>query len=584
MSLAKLKLLTLEDRTTPTVLPAGFGETVLTTQITSPTAMMPLPDGRLFIAEQPGQLRLFENGNLTTALALTVDSRGERGLLGIALDPAFNSNGFVYLYYTVPGNSTTAPFNRVSRFTFDGTTLNPATEQILVNLDNLSGATNHNGGALNFGPDGKLYVATGENANPPLAQSLGTRHGKILRYNPDGTIPADNPTSFPGISGSTTGANRAIWAVGLRNPFTFTVDATNGNLFINDVGQAAREELNIGAGGANYGWPTTEGDFDPAAFPNFTRPAFNYPHVPGNDGGNAIAGATIYAPVNPTFPASYNGDFFFGDFTNDWLRVRDAATGAVTLFATDLTSTGLVDLRVTPAGDLLYLARGNAGNQPAGVYRLRFTAAPQISVEPANVRTEPGRPVSLTVAASGTPAPNYQWERNGVAIPGANTATLILTIPTLADTGATFRVIVTNEAGSVTSRTATLTVTANQAPTVTIDTPLADSFFSGGETIPFRGSATDPEDGPLPAANLTWRVDYITGTAPPRPLVPDTTGIASGTFTIPIQTPYTATDVAYVIRLTATDSNGNSTTQTRQILPRTQAFTVASSPVPASGF
>src|SRR5262249_33295487 len=160
---------------------------------------------------------------------------GERGLLGVAFDPDFATNQFVYVYHTVPGSP---PHNRVSRFTANGDVAASGSEVPILDLDNLSGATNHNGGAIHFGPDGKLYVDVGENADASNSQSLDNRLGKVLRINPDGSIPSDNPTSFPGISGSPTGANRAIWAVGLRNPFTFAFQPGTGRLFINDVGQS----------------------------------------------------------------------------------------------------------------------------------------------------------------------------------------------------------------------------------------------------------------------------------------------------------------------------------------------------------
>ena len=121
------------------------------------------PDGRLFVAQQTGALRIIENGVLlaTPAITLSVNSSGERGLLGIAFDPNFSSNNFIYLYYTL----SSAANNRISRFTMNGNTIVAGSESVVLNLDPLSGATNHNGGTIQFGPDGKLYVGVGENAN-----------------------------------------------------------------------------------------------------------------------------------------------------------------------------------------------------------------------------------------------------------------------------------------------------------------------------------------------------------------------------------------------------------------------------------
>jgi len=142
-----------------------------------------------------------------------------------------------------------------------GSDTSDGTETAIVDLDNLSTMTNHNGGAMHFGIDGKLYVAVGENANSANAQSLSNRLGKILRYNPDGTIPADNPTTFSNVGGSTSGLNKAIWALGLRNPFTFAFQPGTGRMFINDVGENTWESINDGFPGLNYGWQggTTDG-------------------------------------------------------------------------------------------------------------------------------------------------------------------------------------------------------------------------------------------------------------------------------------------------------------------------------------
>ena len=182
-------------------LPAGFAETQITGNgLSNPTAIAIHPDGRIFVCQQTGELRVIKNGVVlaTPFTTLPVNSSGERGLLGIAFDPNYAANHFVYVYYTA---TTPAIHNRVSRFTADIANEDVAvvgSEVAILDLENLS-ATNHNGGAIHFGPDGKLYVAVGENANSVNSQSLNNRLGKMLRINSDGTIPADNPTSFPAV-------------------------------------------------------------------------------------------------------------------------------------------------------------------------------------------------------------------------------------------------------------------------------------------------------------------------------------------------------------------------------------------------
>ena len=283
---------------------------------------------------------------------LNVDSDGERGLLGIALHPAFVSNHFIYVYHTVPG---TPPHNRVTRFTADGNVARPGSARVILDLNSLSTRTNHNGGSLHFGPDGKLYVGVGENAKSSNAQSLDNRLGKILRLNPDGTIPADNPAVFSGISGRAEGANRAIWAVGLRNPYTFAFQRHSGTMFINDVGAATWEEINRGGAGRNYGWPISEG---PTSLSGQTSPVYAYQHSSGAPTGCAIAGGTFYNPTTANFPKRFAGKYFFADFCGNWIYYLDPAKpGSATLFQSGLNRP--VDLAVGTGGSLLYIQRGD---------------------------------------------------------------------------------------------------------------------------------------------------------------------------------------------------------------------------------
>jgi glucose/arabinose dehydrogenase len=245
-------------------------ETRIATGISTPTAMSFAPDGRLFVCEQGGRLRVIKNGTLlsTPFLTVSVSSNGERGLLGVAFDPNFASNGYVYVYYTTASSPI---HNRVSRFTASASNPDVAaagTEVQLLNLPSLSSASNHNGGAIHFGTDGKLYIAVGDNANSANSQPLTTTLGKILRINADGTIPADNP-----FVSQTTGINQAIWGRGLRNPFNFAIDRSNGRIHLNDVGQSGWEEVNHAIAGANFGWPQTEG-MNPAGVSGVRYPIY----------------------------------------------------------------------------------------------------------------------------------------------------------------------------------------------------------------------------------------------------------------------------------------------------------------------
>ncbi|HQW27138.1 MAG TPA: PQQ-dependent sugar dehydrogenase, partial [Saprospiraceae bacterium] len=170
------------------VLPPGFAA-VLVAQDLDPTAMAITPDGRIFITEKSGRVRIVDNGQLLDDpfLVLEVDNYNERGLSGIAFDPAFEQNGYLYLYYTVKG----ANHNRVSRFTADGNYAMPGSETILLDIDPLA-STVHNAGSMSFGPDGKLYVSIGDGANGNTSQDMNSLLGKVIRINADGSIPEDN--------------------------------------------------------------------------------------------------------------------------------------------------------------------------------------------------------------------------------------------------------------------------------------------------------------------------------------------------------------------------------------------------------
>ena len=358
-------------------LPPGFTETEFGGSLSgAPTAMEFSPDGRLFICLQTGQVRIIKNGSLlaTPFLSLSVDSSGERGLLGVAFDPNFFTNHYVYVYYTVP---TFPIHNRVSRFTAAGDVTAPGSEVVILNLDNLSSATNHNGGALHFGPDGKLYIGVGENANGANAQTLSNLLGKVLRINSNGSIPTDNP-----FYNSATGNNRAIWALGLRNPFTFAFQPGTTRMFINDVGESTYEEINDGIAGSNYGWPVTEG---PTNNPSFRSPIYFYQH----DIGCAIVGGAFYNPPVLQFPSSYLGKYFFADLCGGWIHVFNPASGMATDFASGINTS--VDLHVGPDGALYYLDRGSGGQ----VFRVSALPAQALNIS-GRAAVETGQGVAIS--------------------------------------------------------------------------------------------------------------------------------------------------------------------------------------------
>ncbi len=222
--------------------PEGFSVETVASGITGVTAMEIASEGRVFVCEQTGRLRIVKDGALLPEpfVKLEVDSSWERGLLGIALDPHFDKNHFIYLNYV---SKDPHPHHKISRFTATGDNAAPDSEFVLLEGDDqrkLGGnrQDGHQGGAIHFGKDGKLLIAIGDQTAGEPAQRLDTFQGKLLRINPDGSIPEDNP-----FFTKAKGKYRAIWALGLRNPFTFAVQSESGRIFANDVGETRWEEV-----------------------------------------------------------------------------------------------------------------------------------------------------------------------------------------------------------------------------------------------------------------------------------------------------------------------------------------------------
>jgi putative heme-binding domain-containing protein len=328
----------------PLTLPPGFSAELVAGGLTGVTALEVCGDGRIFVCEQTGALRVVKGGRLLPDpfVKLPVDATWERGLIGVTVAPDFPRTPHVFVCYIA---AKSYPHHVVSRFVAAGDVARPGSETVLFEGDNqlkLGGnvPAGHQGGALQFGRDGKLYVAIGEQTAGMPAQDLRSLLGKLLRLNPDGSIPPDNP-----FVDKTVGKYRAIWALGLRNPFTFAVQPETGRLFINDVGGQA-EEINEGVAGANYGWPVV--DHGPTTDPRFRGPIYHYPTA-------CITGGA-FAPRDLAWPAQYRGRYFFADFNHGWIKTLDPAHPAEAAgFATGLRRP--VDLRFAADGSLYVLIR-----------------------------------------------------------------------------------------------------------------------------------------------------------------------------------------------------------------------------------
>lgn len=440
-------------------LPTGFIQNTILTGVNGyATCMAIAPDGRIFICLQNGTIQIVKNGDLLPIPFATfnVNLIGEQGLIGIAFDPNFSTNRFVYVHYTSP---TPTIHGRISRVTASGDIAISGSEAVILDLPPAL-SDSHAGGEIGFGPDGKLYIGIGDDRNPSQAQSLTNPFGKILRINPNGTIPADNP-----FFATTTGINQAIWAYGLRNPYSFAFQPGTGRMHINDVGQDTWEEINLGLAGANYGWPVTEG---PTTDPQFKSPLFAYPHTGTNPiRGCAVLGGVFYNPTTVRFPTTYVGRYFFSDWCEGWTATM-TAQGEVSLFQEG--SFGIVDLAVGNDGRLYTLTWSGA------LTVIDYNGgAPVITQHPTNQTTGINQTATFQVMATGIQL-KYQWRRNGVLIPGATSRTYTTPLVTLQDNGAQYRGVVYNQVGTQTSNAATLTVLSTQRAVF----PIADAYVRNG--------------------------------------------------------------------------------------------------------
>jgi PKD repeat protein len=489
----------------------------------------------------------------------------QQGIYDIRLDPDFVNNHFYYIFYT----AGTPNRDRLSRFTANAAlTGTVAGSELVLYEDPQNASAEHHGGAINFGNDGKIYFTTGEHFNAGDAQSLSSPRGKIHRINRDGTIPADNP--FYDGAGSNWDS---IWARGLRNPFRAYYDAPSGRLLVGDVGgndyAVAKEEVNLGIAGANYGWPNSEG---PCLAP-CTSPLYSYPH---NGRDASITGGFVYHGTQ--FPSAYQGSYFFADYTQNWIRRLTFGTnGTVNGVFNFEPADGSVD---GPYGDIVYLTEGPEGalyyvdlgySDIGGTFgiskirRIRYIQANQapVAVASATPTKGPG-PLTVNFSSNGSLDPegqplSYFWTFGDNA-----TSTGVNPAHTYTQNGQyTVRLSVSD--GVNTTLAAPLLISVGNPPTVTILSPPNGLFFRAGNVISFSGDGTDVEDGVLPASAFTWNIDFL-HEGHVHPGLPGT-GTKSGTFTIPTTGHDYSGNTRYRITLTVTDSDGLQSSQAVLVYP-----------------
>lgn len=337
---------------------AGFRVETVATGLEAPWEIAFLPDGRIFVTERPGRVRVMQDGELTPDPVATIDevaARGEGGLLGMALHPDFQRNHWLYLYFT--SGSEGGLENRVVRYTEAS---NQLTEPVTI-IDGIPAAGIHDGGRIAFGPDGKLYITTGDAAQSDLAQDRSSLAGKILRLNPDGSIPSDNP--FPGSP---------VLSYGHRNPEGLAWQPGTNQLFATEHGPGGHDEVNIIHPGANYGWPEMQG--------NAGHPDGFTPLIESGDDTWAPTGATFVQ--GDAFP-QWQGNLLFASLRGRTLwRLDLRAVNATPALEPVLTGYGRLRAVVQGPDGMLYVltsnrdGRGSPTDQDDRVLRLVPASTP----------------------------------------------------------------------------------------------------------------------------------------------------------------------------------------------------------------
>ena len=602
--------------------PSGFDDKLVTT-VQGPTSMAFTPDGRMLVTTQTGVLRLRQSGAARTSRALDISgkicSNGERGMLGVAVDPDFSSNRYVYIYYThkkygvcPKGQPTNRknPVNRVSRFTMSGDTISPSSERVLIaNIPSPNG--NHNGGDVHFGKDGYLYVSVGDGGSDYKGNSGGGENdatrdrnvllGKILRVKRDGSIPSSNPYTgtnsarcgIPSANGrAASGKNcKETFARGLRNPFrtAFDPDASGTSFFINDVGQNRWEEIDRGKKGADYAWNLCEGRQDNPDRPGsvncrakpYTPPIHNYSH---NSGCSSVTGAA-FVP-DGVWPTSYNKSYLFGDYVcGKIFKLTPKSGGGYTssAFATGLGRGGPVAMTFGPTGRTLYYTTyaGGDGGQVRSISYTKGNRPPTASAKIAGDGQNYGpQDKQYQFDGGGSSDPDgdgltYEWNfGDGATATGATASHTYSTAEKQ-----TVTLTVRDGKGGTDSTTVEVFADDTAPPVPKIEAPAETMRFKVGQKITLQGSATDADDGSLSDSKLSWEVRRYHNNSHYHPFF---SGTGNGlNFTAPTPEDLFATNPQgnfLQVRLTATDSQGFKRTVTRKIEPKVVYVKFASRP------
>ncbi len=574
---------------------------MLASGLDTPTAVDWAPDGRMFVIEKAGVLKVVTPASApaaTTVLDISdhVNAYGDRGLLGMAVAPDFASTGHIYLLYTYEVDRRRQDGRKTSRLT--RITVGPdnrvtGKERVIVGRDGdtpckrvsntrdciPADAPAHTIGTVRAAPDGTLWLGTGEStaydifyANAYDAYNPRSFAGKLIHVDGRGRGLPNHP--YCPRDHDLTHTCTKVHAVGFRNPFRFTVH--DGTPIVGDVGLETREEIDIVRPGRNYGWPCYEGSVRTPAYRDFKRckpryaregtprettaPLYDYTGYPAT----VIGGPVLH---NGFWPAAYQGRLFFGDFAHSFIRSLDLSTGEAAPFAEGAGAQ--VDLEEAPDGNLAYVDIGGGE-----VKKIAWTPGNKAPFAGARASRTSG-PVPLFVffsaARSGDPegaSLSYHWDfGDGATATGRdvshvyNTAGNFLVRMTVTDPGGRSAVALLNVSPG------------NTPPGVQLNAPADGSLYRAGQRLVLRASATDPEDGALLDRDIEWE-GILHHRGHEHFLLTGLTGATAG-FRVPSDH---SADSFFEFTVTATDSGGLETSQTVTVHPRTTTVRVGSVP------
>jgi glucose/arabinose dehydrogenase len=547
--------------------PGFAAETVVTMPQYQVVGMNWTSTGTMLIWQKNGLVRAFKNGVLQSApfvdLTGKVNTYDDRGMLGLAIDPDFAANGYVYLAYVFePGgdpNDTGPKISRLTRVTADPQ--NPdvalAGSEVIL-LDNIpADGGGHTAGTLRFAPDGTLFLSNGDgstaayaNAGATGAQNIDSLRGKILRINSDGTAPAPPKATNPFYDG-TNSIRSKVWAYGLRNSFRYDFHPVLGDLYACDVGWNTYEEVDHVTPGGNYGWPCYEGfatvpeyhDLFPATCDPPPANALSPIYAYDRSQGSAVVGGAFY--TGNVYPEAYLNNFFYSDYTGGWMRrLVLNPDGSILQNLTFATNIGVpVSTEVGPDG-LMYYADFVTGQ----IRRIRYNGpVAEASANP----TSGYSPLQVSFSSAGSFDPlgsplTYLWDFDDGATSTSANPSHTYTTGVVQSYDA--QLTVKNNSNVTSSAVVKVTV-GSRPPVPNITAPANGTGVVPGQTVNFTGTATDP-DQTLGASALHWEVllhhnthihSFVAGSGFSGSFVAEYHG--AGTY-------------SYELILTATDSSG----------------------------